>query len=259
MAENLQQNSDQKSPFSPLQSGCAFVMLSNMLLYLGVVAFTFNLLDPSKLDASYLAKRGFTARPEPEREEDKAFRQMAEEKREDRQSIQTEMFPERQQEPSSAVKLSEIGARKLDSSRPEEPEKPKAALTQSQQRSSKANLRTPSTRLFSLSVFPQATLGQTYSAYQLPVPRMVVLETYQTIPVEIAPGIDFPAFSLPAADPAGAYLYRPPDPVPEVLRGGLKLSSPPVGARPLYTNSPPEVEKRAPVKDPLKVLTAPSF
>lgn len=258
MAENLQQNIEQKGPFSPLQSGCAFVMLSNMLIYLGVVAFTFNLLDPSKLDASYLAKRGFTARPAPEREEDKAFRQMSEEKREEQQLIQTSLFPGREQEPSSAARLSEIGERKLDSSRPQEPEKPKAALTQNQQRGSKAALKTASTRLFSLSIFPQSTLGQPYSVYQLPAPRPVVLETYQTIPVEIAPGINFPAFSLPSADSA-LYLYRPPNPVPEASRGGFRISSPPVGAQPLNTNSTPEAGKQPPAKDPLKVLTAPSF
>lgn len=242
MAENLQQQQKpEKGPFSPLQSGCAVVMLSNMLIYLGVVAFTFNLLDPSKIDASYLAKRGFRARPEPEREEDKAFRRISEKKQQEQQTVRTEMFPGRKPDPSSAVRLSELEQRKLGSSRPEEPEKPTAALTQSPQYGSRTTTRTASSRLFSLSVFPQASLSRAYSPYRLPEPKTIVPEPYLTIPVEMAPGISFPAFSLPSAtDSTEAYLYRPPDPVPAASRGGLRLTSPPVGARPLTTNSIPE-------------------
>jgi hypothetical protein len=33
MAENLQKDLEQKEPFSPLQTGCAFVMPTNMLIY----------------------------------------------------------------------------------------------------------------------------------------------------------------------------------------------------------------------------------
>jgi hypothetical protein len=250
MAENLKQNTEQKGPFSPLQTGCAFVMLTNMLLYLCVVAFVFNLLDPSKLDASYLAKRGFTASPDPERDEDKAFRQLSEGKRQEQQKAQTEMVDSSKlgpkKEDSTAVKLSEIAARDLITSRPEEPEKPKAALTQSPLRTGSTATRSAQSRLYSTAIYPQATLRQAYSPYHLSAGRTLVLEQYETLPVELASGIDFPLFGLPAADPAGAYLYTPPNPLPEASRGGLKLSSPPVGAESLYTNKVKKAEESFP-------------
>ena len=254
MAENLQQSTEQQGPFSPLQTGCAFVMLTNMLIYLAVVAFTFNLLDPSKIDASYLAKRGFTSKPDPEREEDKAFRQLSEQKRQDQQEAQTETIDsslELKQEPSPAAKLSEITARTLEKSQPEEPEKPKAALTQSSLRGGGSAIRTAPSRLYSISIYPQATLSQTYSPYLPASPRIVTLERYETLPVEMAPGINFQTFSLPTADPSGAYLYTPPNPVPEASRGGLKLSAPATGAESLYTNSAQKIEKLPPAKDKL--------
>lgn len=256
MAEHLQKNSEERSPFSPLQTGCAFVMLTNMLIYLGVVVFTFNLLDPSNLDANYLAKRGFTARPDPEHSDDKAFRQLSEEKRKDQEATQAEILDTAKlglkQDPSPAVKLSEIEQRKLGTSRPEEPGKLKAALTESPVRSGNTTIRSAQSRLYSSpAIYPQATLPQIYSLYLLSTPKIVSLETYTTIPVEMASGVDFPTFSLPSVDPSGAYLYRPPNPIPEAARGGLKLSSPPVGADTLYTNGIQKAKNPAPAKDKL--------
>jgi len=254
MAEHLQKNQEQRGPFSPLQSGCAFVMLTNMLIYLAVVAFTFNLLDPSKLNANYLAKRGFTARPNPEREEDKAFRQLSEQKRQDQQTAQAEIVDSAKLGPqkgdSPAVKLSEVTARNLAVSAPDEPEKPKAALTQSP-RTGSISTRTARSRQYSVAIYPQATLSQTYSPISLFIPRTVTLESYETLPIELAAGINFPTFSLSAADPAGAYLYSPPNPIPEASRGGLKLSSPAVGAESLYTNSAKKAKAPPPAKDNL--------
>ncbi|NOU35355.1 MAG: hypothetical protein HOO88_01060 [Kiritimatiellaceae bacterium] len=252
MTENLQQNSDQKGPFSPLQTGCAVVMLTNMLIYLGVVAFTFNLLDPSKIDASYLAKRGFTSKPDLERKEDTTFRQIAEGKQAEQKAVQDELLNASKegskQEPSPAVRLSQIDQRKFTPSGPEEPQKPKAALTASAHGEG-STIRSAQTRLYSIAIFPQATLGLGYSPYRLATPRIVTLERYDTLPVEMASGISFPSFSLPSADPAGAYLYTPPNPVPEAARGGLKLSSPPVGAESLYTNGIQKAAKPPVAKD----------
>jgi hypothetical protein len=256
MAENQQQQTgQQKGPFSPLQSGCAFVMLTNMMIYLGVVLFTFNLLDPSKIDASYLAKRGFTARPQ-EREEDTEFRQLSEAKREEQQTAQTEIIDEAKtgtkKEPSPASRLSRLEQRKHDSSAPDEPEKPKAALTISSKRTGASATRSASSRLYSVAIFPQASLRRTYSPYQLMAPRTVSPERYDTLPVEMAPGIDFPTFSLPVANPARVYIYTPPNPVPASSRGGLKLSAPPTGAEILYTNSATrKAETNRPSKDHL--------
>ncbi|HNX52908.1 MAG TPA: hypothetical protein PLD51_04965 [Pontiellaceae bacterium] len=252
MTENLQQNTEQKGPFSTLQTGCAFVMLTNMLIYLGVVAFTFNLLDPSKMDASYLAKRGFTARPEPEREEDVAFRQLSKEKREEQKALQTGIIatPGQKQEASPAGKLSQIEQRKHSPSSPDEPEKPKAALTQSPRRRVGTTTRSAQSRLYySPVIYHQANLGQGYSPTRLFVTQILMPQKFETLSVELAPSIDFPTFRLPIADPAGAYLYTPPDPIPEASRGGLKLTAPPVGAESLYTNGTRKAKEPPPAKD----------
>lgn len=262
MTENLQQNAEQKGPFSPLQSGCAFVMLANMLIYLAVVAFTLNLLDPSKIDAGYLAKRGFRTVPEPVNEQDQAFQEISKQKRQQQTEVQAEVIASSKQGPqqkeSTAVALSDVGVRDLATSQPNEPSKPDAALTKSSMRSGSTTIRSAQSRLYSVAIFPQATLGQSYSPYQPTVPRPVTLERYDTLSVELAPGLDFPTFTMPSIDPAGAYLYTPPNPVPEAARGGLRLSSPPIGAESLYTNTngvqktaePPIFgEKTPPVKD----------
>jgi hypothetical protein len=257
MAENLQQNPEPqtKEPFSPLQTGCAFVMLTNMLIYLGVVLFTFNLLDPSKIDAGYLAKRGFTTLPEPKSEQDTAYQKLSQEKRDQQQQVQAERIDSSKlgpkQEPSPAARLSQIEPRRLGSSLPDEGEKPKAALTESSLRSGSPSTRSVPRRLYSVSIYPQATMPQIYSPAQIQAPRTIVLETYETLPVEIAAGINFPTFSLPVSDPAGPYLYRPPNPIPEASRGGLKLSTPPSGAESLYTNGVKKVPEPPTAKDKL--------
>jgi hypothetical protein len=244
MAENQQLPIDPqvKSPFSPLQTGCAFVMLTNMLIYLGVVLFTFNLLDPSKIDASYLAKRGFTALPEPKSEQDTAYQQLSQEKREQQQKVQAERIDLSKLGPkndtSSAAELSRIEKRRLDPALPSAPQMPKAALTESSMRSGGTTIRSAPSRLYSVSIYPQATMPKTYSPIQIPSPGTIGLETYETLPVEMAPGISYPVFSLPVSDPAGPYLYKPANPIPEASRGGMKLDTPSVGAESLYTNAP---------------------
>ncbi|MCC7300169.1 MAG: hypothetical protein IT583_03725 [Verrucomicrobia bacterium] len=227
------------------------MMLSNMLIYLGVVLFTFNLLDPSKIDASYLAKRGFTSRPEPKTEQDTAFQKLSDEKRQ--QQAQPEIVDTAKlgmnQEPSAANRLSQIEPRKLGSSLPQETEKPQAALTESSRRSGNTAIRTAPSRLYSVAIYPQNTMPFSYSPLRILTPRALAMETYEVIPVEMAIGINYPTFSLPTPDSAGAYLYRPANPIPEASRGGLKLSSPPTGAESLYTNDTRKAEKISPSKD----------
>ncbi len=274
MAENQQQQKlDPKSPFSPLQSGCAFVMLANMVIYLGVVGFTLNLLDPSSLSVSYIAKRGFATPTEPEREEDLAFRQLTEKRKREQQETQAQDIRaasslDQKKENSSAVKLSDLSARPLTSSRPEELEKPTASLTKgsvgvgglslqrgSQTRSSSgtgsASSRSAQSRVYSVSIFPQASLYQTYSLYRLPVIRTITPERYDPLQVEMAPSLDYPTFSLEMVEPSGAYIYTPPNPVNDPAQGGLRLSSPAVGAKSIYTNSTRKVKKTPAIKDKL--------
>lgn len=255
MAQRVQQNQEQKGPFSPLQSGCAFVMLANMLIYLAVVVFVFNLLDPSELNLSYIAKRGFTAPPAEEREEDKAFRQMSEQKSKEQKKGVDLSTPEQKQEASPATTLSVAKPRELASSRPEEPAKPKSSLAQnstggggiaartaqrSATRTGSISIRTAQNRLYSVAMYPQATLPQAYSPIRILIPQLLLPEKYETLPVELAPGLEIPMFGLPTIDNAGAYLYTPPKPISDAIRGERKINAPPTGAKSLYTN---EVDK----------------
>jgi hypothetical protein len=251
MAENLQQSAEQqRGPFSPLQTGCAVVMLVNMLIYLGVVLFTFNLLDPSKIDASYLATRGFSASPTPKSEQDLAFQRVSQKKHEEQRKIQSEMLDTSNRgipkEPSPAVQLSQL-------------DKPRAARTEGSYHTGRSATRTASTRFRSLSIYSQPTLPKTYSTIRIPDAKILVLETYQILPVEIASGIGYPTFSLPTFDAIGSYLYHPPNPIPEASSGGPRLNTPPVGAESTQTNQtkkakePPTASttEKPPAKDPL--------
>jgi len=107
-------------------------MLTNMLLYLCVVAFIFNLLDPSKLGPNYLAKRGFTT-PKNESPQDQAFRKLAEKKKEEQRQVQKDSMnlsvslPEL--EPSSADQLSKISVRQPVKNWKHLENKPTATLT----------------------------------------------------------------------------------------------------------------------------------
>lgn len=236
MVEPQQQNIDPpaKGPFSPLQTGCAFVMLTNMLIYLGVVLFTFNLLDPSKVDTTYLAKRGFTARPEPKSEQDAAFQKIVRRKKQE-QKVQDDTLITAQtgikKESSPALGLSKLEQRKPSSSRPREQYLPAASLTKSWLRTTKP----ARSRLYSSSTYPHNIIP-TYSPINIYTPKPLVPEYYETLSVELAVGLRFPEFRPPSFDQPGPYLYSPPNPIPEASRGGLKLSSPPVGAESLYTN-----------------------
>jgi hypothetical protein len=265
MAEKVQNNQEQKGPFSPLQSGCAFVMLANMMIYLAVVVFVFNMLDPSKLNLSYIAKRGFTAQPTEEREEDKTFRQISEQKSKEQKKGVESSISEPKQEASPAATLSGAKPRELTSSLPEEPAKPKSSLarnspsgggiaTRTAQRSSargSTSARTAQNRLYSVAMYPQATLPQAYSPIRIPIPQLLLPERYETLPVELAPGLDIPMFGLPTIDNVGAYLYTPPKPISDAVRGERKLNSPPVGAESLYTNKVDKGTAPRPIKDTL--------
>lgn len=275
-SQQQQQQGQDQSPFSPLQTGCAFVMLTNMLIYLAVVAFVFNLLDPSKLDADYLAGRGFTVRPERESEEDVEFRRLSEQRRKDVQDTQggeagpVAAKPDVLETRSPAARLSELGGRSLATSRPEEPSKPKAALTEGpagsvyissvgrgtsrsggSRGSGGSSVRSAQSRLYSVSIYQQAGMPSTYAPLRPEVFGPMIMERYEPLPVELASGIYFPSFSLPSADSSGAYLYTPPAPVSDPVRGGLKVSAPPAGTEMFYTNylrkaeDPPEPAKDA--------------
>ena len=233
-----------------MQTGCAFVMLTNMLIYLAVVAFTLNLLDASKIDASYLAQRGFTIRTEPEREEDRTVRQRQTElPRPQPQQVLSPVTAIRK-EPSAAEKLSTLPSRDLASSRPDESGRPQAALVPGPRMTGRATARTAGSRLYGSRAFAFGSPGQTYSPLGLQVGGIIAPERYDTLPVELASGFDIPRFSLPSINPAAAYLYRPSDPIPQGVRGSPRFSTPAIGAEKREPAPvPPPGEPQQPAKD----------
>jgi hypothetical protein len=259
--QNKTQQKEPQSPFSPLQSGCAFVMLANMLLYLVVVAFVFNLLDPSRLDATYRARRGFTAPAEPEAQEDRVFRQQAEERREAGLKTQAQtiagMRAGTQPSASRTAGLSQGPARSPVSGAPAAPERPQAALTEGTIRGGIRRVYNPKMRQYDLSMFPRYA-QQRYDVFSSidQTAQTIRPETYSPIPVQIAPGLPFPFVSLPVFGDGSYVLYTPSKSLPGPVRGGRPLvTSPAVGASTYYTNylreaaQPPEPEKNRDVKD----------
>lgn len=232
MAENPQHSTEQplKSPFSPMQTGCAFVMLTNMLIYLAVVAFTLNLLDASKIDASYLAQRGFTVRTKEERAEDRLVRKRQTEPPRLQQNPALSPITVVRREPSPAEKLSALPSRDLASSLPDEPERPQAALVPGSLQTGGTGARPASSLRHGSRVFSLGGLWQSYSPLGLQVGGIIAPERYDTLPVELASGFDIPKFTLPSINPAAAYLYRPSDPIPQGVRGSPRFSTPAVGA-----------------------------
>lgn len=244
------QTPDPQGPFSPIQTGCALVMLANMLIYFCVVAFTFNLLDPSGMDSGYLAGRGFKSKPEPEGPPKAEARPLL--KANAAQSERPESAKTRQNQPASpAGWLSRIEQRWHPPARPDDPAPQKAALTESSRAGGAALPPAPGRRR-TLALYPQATVSLPYSPYLPAAPRLIALEHYTSQPVALAPGLDFPAFSLPTANSAAAYLYRPPEPVAETARGGRRLSAPLTGASPLGTNRIKTPAETPPANRPAK-------
>jgi hypothetical protein len=230
-----------------------------MLIYLGVIAFVFNLLDPSKLEESYLAQRGFSIRPEaapgghtPRKPFDKKPTQ---------HSIQTELIDyskfSPKQESSAALELSKIEKHTFSTYSPAKLRLPKAAITRSPRRSGHKifyNKHSVKSRLFSVSVFPRASLSQLYSPYQLPALRSVTSEKYDTLPVEIVPLPGGSILGLPVIrnEKNESYLSAPPpSSVAPPFRGNLRLKAPSTGTESSYTNQTKKTDSDLPAKDAL--------
>jgi hypothetical protein len=239
-----------KNPFSPLQTGCAFIMLTNMLIYLAVMAFVLNLLDPSKLEADYLAKRGFTT-PRKESAEDREFRMMAEDRREELRKQPKLSLKELKTEPTPAQELSKLPNRAIVSGRPEETPPPSSALTYDITESYKGYKDRARSRIYSLKIFPKVTIQPLYHAPRMIPAKNIPPERYDTIAVELAPGIEIPMFtiSIPSAD--GNATYTPPDPVLSPTRGGPRIKAPEKGAESIESD-PAQPETSGPESEPVK-------
>ena len=175
-------------------------MLTNMLLYLVVIAFVFNLLDPSKLDPSYLLKRGFTT-PKNESDQDRAFRKITEAKKQEQKDLQKQSrnlsVDSFNQKALSDGQLSKISGRTLSSSWEYEKSYPSATLTKNfvlgnYEAAGKAKSRQSTIRL------PQARLKSRISlpSYSFPS-KNLSMEKYDTITVELAPGVSVPLSTIP--------------------------------------------------------------
>lgn len=242
-----------KGPFSPLQTGCAFVMLTNMLLYLCVIAFVFNLLDPSKLDPNYLAKRGFTT-PKNESPEDRAFRKMAEKMKEEQRQIQEESMDlsveSHNIKPSPAEQLSKLNTRARTTNWKQKQSLPLATLTQNFTGGTRETSAIAKSRQSITPTFPRAVFRNSYPSYTLPSARPIAAERYDAIAVELVPGITFPLFTIPVPGPNNNLTYTPSDAPPH----GLKINAPSEATEAHQTNELENVqtgESTAPLKDTL--------
>ncbi|QHI68452.1 hypothetical protein [Tichowtungia aerotolerans] len=239
-----EEQKEKKNQFSPLQTGCAFVMLTNMLIYLAVVAFVFNLLDPSKLDSSYLTKREFTAKEESEK--DKEYRALTRKKKKETRQVQEERLTTSsrpyKQESSSASKLSELSDRNLASSVPRQ-NPPSAALTHSRPGGYGSSKSIPARRYLFL-IYPRIKVTQSHSFPKMPGTKTITPENYDTVAVELAPKIDYPIFRIPSAKSLNSPVYSPPNPISPPFRGAHKINSPSRGAEAIPTNQAGTAEKK---------------
>jgi hypothetical protein len=244
--------SDKQKSFSPLQTGCAFVMLTNMLLYLVVVAFVFNLLDPSKLDSAYLAKRGFTAKNKPD---DQAFRQLTEQRQAKQKKFYDDiaeghMRPRKKEMPPGAS-LSEQKSRPRVSSHPDEKPLPLAARTPAPVSDGHPAVKKASTRMFDIDFFPSVSLQKIYPSRSA---TSVFPERYDALTIELAPGTDIPLFTIPLPQKTDSLIYTSPSGTQDATRSGVKVEAPLQSAVPSQTNDTEPAETNAepePAKDAL--------
>ena len=240
-----EEHKNKKDPFSPLQTGCAFVMLTNMIIYLAVVAFVFNMLDPSKLKSSYLTQRGFVVREE-ESEEDKEFRNLTQKKKREQQKFQQQQQTDAalgsEQFPSPALELSRRSDQPRITDEILQKGTPHAALTPSRPKGY-GGAKTAKSRQHLISTYPQATVRRSYSTLSTQEGRTIPPQHYDTVSIELAPGIEYPMFRIPPVRSAGESIYSPPNPVPNPVPDGPRVRVPALSPDAVQTNRTEKVEE----------------
>ncbi|MBC8206624.1 MAG: hypothetical protein H8E68_05680 [Kiritimatiellaeota bacterium] len=210
----VEQQNDKKGPFTLMQTGCAFLMLTNMLIYLGVIAFVFNMLDPGKLDPDYLAKRGFTTQTsEPEAPEDQAFRHLAEKKQKEQQEFYDGIVREAAQSPakelSTVEDLSGYAKRSMVTSRPDE-ESPPSALQAPEPFFPRLNkIRAAKTLGYPPRLAPKITLEDSYIPYSPPEEPPHFRDGYRLPTFKLNAGFGYPIFSIPLPERTSGTIHTP--------------------------------------------------
>lgn len=250
-----EENKTKKNPFSPLQTGCAFVMLTNMLIYLCVVAFIFNLLDPSKLDPNYLVKRGFTTQ-KTESPQDQAFRKLVEEKKEEQRQVQSESMDlsvsSLELEPSSADQLSKISVRQPIRNWQYLENKPTAKLTHNFTTSFYETSTQAKSRQNLMSSFPRAKLSKAYELHTPRTPKTIAPELYDVIAIELVPGVSIPLITIAVQN--DTQTNSTPRASSTSSHSTPKLIAPSTQSKPLQTNGikiDQTIERIEPPKDTL--------
>lgn len=215
-----------KNAFSPLRTGCALVMLSNMLIYLAVILFVFNLLDPSQLSEDYLEERG-TIR---DRNEARAHPGESAGQR-----PRHPHSPRRLHLPHFPTHLEHLswGPRKSAPHPSSTP--PTAARTPGHIHPKKATSRS-----FSTHIYPRFQPVETH--LKQPAPAHLPRETFETLTVERPPELPSPALNTRPEPPKTA-ISRPQIAPPRATNRAGASANPPARA--------PRPEKTEELKDPL--------
>ena len=180
--------------FSMLRPGCAMIMMANMLLYLAIIAFVFNILDPSKINAAYLSQRisssgQATATQNRKNKSAPGFVLKTTRPTQDTK-IPRSSYPTRSLEETKAYGTP---SRDLPSDRLFSVSTPKAALT----KSSSSSRRAVKIGSHYRSIYQRPTTSFARSPYRNSVDHAINPPVYPLIPVELAPGIDVPRFRAP--------------------------------------------------------------
>ena len=198
----VEEQKNKKGPFTLMQTGCAFLMLTNMLIYLGVVAFVFNMLDPGKLDPDYLAKRGFTTPDKVlEAPEDQAFRRLTAKKKKEQQEfydgIVREAAESRANKLSTVEEFSEHTPRPMASSRPNEGNPPSALQAPKTFFPKLNKVRAARTLGYPPRLAPRITVEDSYVPYSPPAMPPRVRYGYRLPDFNLHAGFGYPVFSIP--------------------------------------------------------------
>lgn len=134
---------------------------------------------------------------------------------------------------------------------------PRAALTESRPAGYHGGTRPAKSRAFSLksrafSVYPQATLKKSYAPLTTDKGKTITPQHYDTVAVELAPGLNYPKFRIPSADNIGESASPPLEALPDPTSGGTTVNAPSQGAKSTETNHMETAKEKQTGKDPVE-------
>lgn len=231
-----------RGPFSQLQTGCALLMMVNLMIYLGVIAFAFNMLDPSKLDPNYLSRRGILVDNSPESESDRAFDRMVSQKRKE----QSQMYKSRKEvfEPSNVSSVEESRSQTRLSTGWNQHSRPPSALSDAT-RSIEGMAGRAYRNKASVQIYPDKIDGLVDFNFSKTLSTKLITpsKTFRTIPVQMAPLQTVRPFQVHIPGTELDRVYSPQSPVSHTPKRSEKMVP--------ATNTPPNPPDEETAKDAL--------